>query len=234
MFTIENNLLVDSIQKQVAFAERNYIIRKDDYITVKVYTNRGEILIDPNSELNKGAAAGAVKGKEDLIKYLVRDDGKVNLPMVGDVGIEGYTLQQADSLLAKSYNKFYESPFVITSILNKRVLVLGPFPLGGKVIPLQNENINLIEVISLYGGIPDNGKAYNIRIIRGDLKNPNVMIVDLSTIEGMKKATLDIQPNDIIYIEPVRKLFVESFRDISPLLSLLVSSLSIILIFSRK
>jgi polysaccharide export outer membrane protein len=226
MFSTEKNMIVDSIQKQIANAEKNYVIQKNDYLNVKIFTNRGERLIDPNSELAKGVYGGGLV-KEDNIKYLVRSDGKANLPMIGDVSLESFTLVQADSLLAIKYGKFYEGAFVITSILNKRVFVLGPFPLGAKVIPLQNENINLIEVIALYGGIPDNGKAYNMRVIRGDLKNPNVSIIDLSTIDGMKMANLDVQPNDIIYIEPVRKLFVESFRDIAPLLSLLVSISSI-------
>ncbi|HXA00887.1 MAG TPA: polysaccharide biosynthesis/export family protein [Cytophagaceae bacterium] len=232
MFSTEKSMMVDSIQKQIIHAEKNYVIRKNDYLNVKIYTNQGERLIDPNSELAKGASSGGLV-KEENIKYLVRTDGNANLPMLGDVHLEGFTLIQADSLLAIKYGKFYEGAFVITTMLNKRVFVLGPFPLGAKVIPLQNENINLIEVITLYGGIPDNGKAYNIRVIRGDLKNPNVNIIDLSTIDGMKKANLDVQPNDIIYIEPVRKLFLESFRDISPIISLLLSSISILILITR-
>jgi polysaccharide biosynthesis/export protein len=228
MFSTEKSVIVDSIQREIVNAEKNYVIRKNDYINVKIYTNRGEKLIDPNSELAKGASSGGLV-KEENIKYLVRSDGKVNLPMIGDINLEGYTLIRADSLLAIKYGKYYEGVFVITAMLNKRVFVLGPFPLGAKVIPLQNENVNLIEIITLYGGIPDNGKAYNIRVIRGDLKNPNVSIVDLSTIEGMKRASLDVQPNDIIYIEPVRKLFIESVRDIAPIISLLVSITSVTL-----
>jgi polysaccharide biosynthesis/export protein len=237
MFGTEKDMLVDSIQKEIIHAEKNYVIRKNDYLNIKIYTNRGERLIDPNSELAKGTFGGTGSAvKEEGVRYLVRSDGKVNLPMLGDVNLEGYNLFRADSLLAVKYSKFYEGAFVITSMLNKRVFVLGPFPIGAKVIPLLNENINLIEIITLYGGIPDNGKSYNIRIIRGDLKNPNVNIIDLSTIDGMKAANLDVQPNDIIYIEPVRKLVLESLRDITPFISLLVSitSISITIIFLTR
>jgi polysaccharide biosynthesis/export protein len=233
MFSTEKNVLVDSIQKQVIYAERNYIIQKNDYLNIKIYTNRGERLIDPNAELTKGAGGGGLV-KEENVKYLVRNDGNTNLPMIGDVHLEGLNLIQADSILAEKYGKYYIGAYAMTTMLNKRVFVLGPFPLGAKVIPLLNENINLIEVITLYGGIPDNGKAYNIRVIRGNLKNPNVNIIDLSTIDGMKKANLDVQPNDIVYIEPVRKLFLESFRDIAPLISIFLTATSLIFILSRK
>jgi polysaccharide export outer membrane protein len=232
MFSTENDVLIDSIQKLMVNAEKNYIIQKNDYLNVKVYTNKGEKLVDPNLELTSKGSGGGGLGKDDNLRYLVRNDGKVNLPMVGDVSLDGYTLAQADSILMVSYSRYYEGAFVITNILNKRVFVLGP--LGGKVIPLQNENINLIEVITLYGGIPDNGKSYNIRVIRGDLKNPNVNIVDLSTIQGLKSASMVVYPNDIIYIEPVRKLLLESIRDITPIVSLFVSVASILLIILTR
>jgi len=228
MFQTDKPLVVDSIQKEIVKAEENYIIRKNDYISVTVYTNGGEKLIDPNAELSKQKNSTSTS-KDQPEKYLVRDNGYVRLPMVGDVKLDGYTVIKADSILGIAYSKFYEAPFVVTRLLNKRVIVLGPSPSAGKVIPLENENMNIIEIIALYGGIQDNGKAYNIRLIRGNLKNPNVQIIDLSTITGMQKASLDVQPNDIIYIEPVRKLFVESFRDIYPIFSVLVSLTSLLL-----
>jgi len=228
MFSTENDVLVDSIQKQMINAEKNYTIQKNDYLNIRIYTNKGERLIDPNQELGKGGGGG----KDENLKYLVKDGGKVTLPMVGEVALGGYTQAQADSFLTITYNRHYEGSFVITSILNKRVFVLGP--LGGKVIPLQNENTNLIEVITLYGGIPENGKAYNIRVIRGDLKNPNVNIVDLSTIQGLRSASMDVYPNDIIYIEPVRKLVLEAVRDITPIISFIISVTSILILITRK
>jgi polysaccharide biosynthesis/export protein len=233
MFSTENSILVDSIQRQLAFAEKNYIIQRNDYISVLVYTNGGERIIDPNSELNK-TQSNTPKTKDDIQKYLVRNNGYVSLPMIGDVHLEGHTLYEADSILAIRFSRFYEGVFVISRLMNKRVVVLGPSPIGGKVIPLENENMNLVEVIALYGGILDNGKAHNIRLIRGDLKNPNVSIIDLSTIDGMKRASLDVQPNDIIYIEPVRKLWLESFKDVSPILSLLLSSITILVLLRNQ
>jgi polysaccharide export outer membrane protein len=236
MFSTENSILVDSIQRQLTYAEKNYIIQKNDFISILVYTNGGERIIDPNSELSKTTPT-IPKAKDEIQRYLIRSNGYVYLPMVGDVYLEGKTLYEADSILALKFGKFFEGVFISSRLLNKRVVVLGPAGVGmaaGKVIPLENENMNLIEILALYGGLPDNSKAYNIRLIRGDLKNPNVSVIDLSTIEGMKKASLDVQPNDIIYIEPVRKLLVESFKDIYPFLSLLLSAVTIFVLIRNS
>jgi hypothetical protein len=129
------------------------------------------------------------------------------------------------------YSPYYREPFVQTRVTNNRVIVLGA--LGGQVLPLTNDNMNLIEVLALAGGVDGSGsgggggngvyryggKTSNIRIIRGDLKNPQIEQIDLSTISGMRRANLQMEPNDIVYIEPVRRRFLEGLIDAGPVLN---------------
>ncbi len=207
--------------------ERNYVIRKDDILEVVLYSNKGENMIDFNIP-KPGAIVGAngQGGQSVIPRFLVEADGNVRLPQVGAIRMEGYTIRQADSLLAVAYNKFYVDPFVVVKCMNKRVIVLGATE--NKVVPLTNENMNIFEVLALCGGIHDNGKAHNIRLIRGNLADPEVYLLDLSTIEGMTKANLAVKPNDIIYVEPVKRTLRESVADISPILSLLSGIVTIV------
>ena len=158
-------------------------------------------------------------------RYLVREGGIVTLPVVGDVVLAGLTLNQADSLLARRYATLYEAPFVVTRYTNKRVFVLGTAV--GQVVPLLNENTNLIEVLALAGGISNQSRTDNIRLIRGDLNDPEVQVIDLSTIEGMRQASLQVQSGDIIYVQPVQRVVAEAVRDISPILSVVTSVFAI-------
>jgi polysaccharide export outer membrane protein len=73
--------------------------------------------------------------------------------------------------------------------------------------------MNLLEAVAAYGGIDERAKGYNIRIIRGDLKNPEVTIVNLTTINDMKNSIVNLRPDDIIYIEPIRRPGAEAVRD---------------------
>jgi polysaccharide export outer membrane protein len=59
----------------------------------------------------------------------------------------------------------------------------------------------LLEVLAISGGIPATGKAHRIKIIRGDLKNPQIYLIDLSKIENLKKSDLIVQGDDIIYVD---------------------------------
>ena len=210
--------------------ELNYLLRFNDYINVQLYSNGGEIILDPNNWLSSSIGS---KGQQQSIakpKYLIEPNGNVQLPLVGSLHLAGLTIKQADSLLCIKYSTFYVQPFALITIDNRRVTVIGPQ--GGKLIPLENEHTNLIEVIALYGGMDIESKAKNIRLIRGDLKEPHVQVIDLRTIEGMKLAQLHILPNDIVYIEQVRKPFLESAKEWSSVIGILTAAITLLVLIT--
>ncbi len=94
------------------------------------------------------------------------------------------------------------------------------------MINLTNNNTTLLEALALAGGI-STGKAKRIKLIRGDIRDPLVYLLDLSTIEGMTQANMVIQANDIIYVEPVLKPLVTILTELNPIIGILTSILLI-------
>lgn len=229
MFAIPDEAL-DSLKAMSNDLNANYKIASDDYLGILVYTSKGEMLIDPEKQFFSASGAITPSTAQVVQKYLVDNQGFVNLPMIGRTAVEGFTLPQADSLLGIKYGKFYDSSFVITSCENRRVSVLGAF--GNKVLPLVNENTNLIEVLAM-AGTPTDFKAQKIRLIRGDLKNPEVQVIDLSTIQGMQKANLKIHNHDIIYVEPRRKVFIETLQDFTPVFSIATTIFTLLILLNN-
>lgn len=229
MFKIEEGEDLSFLSAAVSVAERNYLIQPNDFLEIRVFTNKGERLIDPNFELR--TEGGQARQNMEQPRFLVLADGTANLPMVGHVHLEGLTINEAQSVLVRAFSEFYKEPFVNVSYLNKRAFVLGS-P-GGMMIPLENENMNLLEVLALAGGIDRDGKAHNLRLIRGDLHHPEVFLIDLSTISGMRAAMLDVLPGDIIYVEPVVRIFNESLRDITTIFALFANVLTLILVINN-
>ena len=181
-----------------------------------------------------GSGARGGGGAQGSSEFLVQHDGVVKLPLVNYQRIAGLTLLQADSLLQVKYTEFYKDVFVTTRISNNRIIVMGATSGGsGQVITMNNDNMNLLEVLAAAGGIDGGsagttgqsrvGRADNIRLIRGNLKNPQVQIIDLTTIDGMRRANLQVEPNDIVYVEPIRRPFYERLQEITPLFSLIGS-----------
>jgi polysaccharide export outer membrane protein len=214
-----------SLEQQVQAAERNTTIKANDLLTMQVYTNQGEKIVDPNRELIREGSEG---NSPEPLQYLVDVNGIVRFPLIEPVNLAGLTLKQAEEVLAQSYGKYYEGAYVVLNFTNKRVIVLGA-P-GGKVIPLTNENVRLAEVLALAEGISVDGKSNNIRVIRDD----KVMVADFSTIEGYRRGNFILQPGDIIYVEPVRRPFIEGLRDYAPMITVISSLATLIFVITES
>jgi polysaccharide export outer membrane protein len=139
------------------------------------------------------------------------------------VKIEGQTVREAEKMLETQFATFYNKPFVLLTVINRRVMVFPGAGGAGRVVNIENENTNLIEALALAGGISSTGKAWKVRLIRGDLRNPKVMLIDLSTIEGLKQSNLLLQANDIIYVEPVPRVSQEVLQQITPFVGIITS-----------
>lgn len=213
-----------TVSKEVREAERNYVIQKNDLLQLDVYANKGERIIDPNPQLSQSTAEQTKE--EPLERYLVDLEGKAKFPVIGEVRVEGLTLRQAEAVLQTEYEKYFKEPFVLLSFLNKRVVVLGAVGGAGQVVPLENHNVTLAEILGVAKGLPNDSKAHNIRVVRKD----QVFLVDLSTVEGFLAGNMIVEPGDIIYVEPVRRPFAEGLRDYIGLASLLISTLSLIIV----
>lgn len=204
-----------------------YRVSPNDLIGVRVYANNGfqMVNITGTTGINEGSATLLLK---------VEFDGFVKFPIIGRMYIAGLTARQAEMLLEDRLVEYLNKPFVLLEVSNKRVTIFA----GAKssVVPLENDNTTLFEVLAASGGIPENGKADQIKLIRGDLKNPEVYLIDLSTLKGIKNADLVLQANDIIYIELrkdyIRKVLAET-APILAILSLVTTTIALIGVFTK-
>ncbi|HTJ51233.1 MAG TPA: polysaccharide biosynthesis/export family protein [Cyclobacteriaceae bacterium] len=224
MFKVPKNF---SLQQQVDNAERNYVIQKNDLLSLEVYTNKGERIVDPNSETLKESSSSAISSEKNKIVYLVDVSSKIKFPLIGEIQLETLTIKQAEELLQKEFSKYYEEPYVVLQFTNKRATVLGAT--GGQLVPLVNENIRLTEILALAKGIPQTGKARNIRVLRGD----KIFVADLSTIDGYLKNNMIIEPGDIIYVEPVQRVVSEAIREYGPVFTILTSITTLIIVLTK-
>lgn len=222
LFEVQANQVV----AQTTHAESNYRIQANDLLTLRVYTNQGEKIVDPNRESFQGGTNPAVTNTA-VAQYLVDINGEAKFPLLEPAKLTGMTLKQAEEILNEAYEKYYADAYVVLQFTNKRVIVLGA-P-GGQVIPLNHENMRLAEVIALAEGVNIDGRANNIRVIRED----KVFMADFSTFEGYQKGNFVMQPGDIVYIEPVRRPFIEALRDYQPAISIVSSIATLIFIITQ-
>lgn len=199
-----------------------YRIAVDDKISFTLATNHGTDIIEGLS-----GVSGDAGGSKQKYEYLVKENGEAEFPVIGNVKVDSLTIAQCEDTLEKLYSAEYKDPFVQVEITNKRAIVFPGNGSDAKVVPLNNANTTLMEVIALAGGITDRGKANSIKIMRRVNGERKVYRVDLSTMEGLKFTDMVIQSNDYIYVEPTPELAKEVRNEIVPVVSLFSSALVI-------
>ena len=172
-------------------SKKEYVIQAEDVLTVNIFSKNGYALIDVLGNEQSAFAS---------LSYRVNPNGYARLPMLDSIKLEGMTVGDAEKMLEEKYGYYFVQPLVRIEVTNRRVYVYRGRA-GATVVTLDKDNETVLDVIAKAGGIPPGGFADDIKIIRGDLQHPQVMRVDLSTIQGLTTSPMQIKANDIIYIE---------------------------------
>lgn len=199
--------------------ETEYKLAADDRLEVRLFTNDGSGLINLGT-----SSTNVLVGVGTNLSVKIESDGFAKLPLFGRVYLSGLTIRQAEMLIEDRFSQFYNNPFVLLEVTNKRVMIFAGS--NTSVVTLENDNTTLFEVLAMTGGLPDDGKADKIKLIRGDLKNPEVFLIDLSTLSGMKNANLVMQANDIIYIETRKGYVRKILSELAPYLAIMTTVIS--------
>ena len=147
----------------------------------------------------------SVFGLDELTKTVrVSEDGKISLPLVGEVEVEGITKTELEKKLGQLLEeKYLQNPQVtvfISEYQSKRVSVLGAVRNPGPYELLGRRT--LLQVISQAGGIT-NESGKEIIVIRevedGVSTSLKISIEDLF-LKGDARLNIPLQPDDIVNI----------------------------------
>ena len=210
-----------------------YVIQPGDQLTLQVFSRDGFRLVDVlggGLNINGGNVGGGNTNSAGAIKieYLVDKEGFAKLPVLGMLYVKGYTQNELENQLAQRYAALFVNPFVILRVTNRRVFLFKGGDGGAGVVELNAAPTSLIEVLAKSGGLSKSLKAYKIKVIRGDLTNPEVRILDLSTLEGLRTADLIVQSGDIIYIEQKREIFNDSAAQFTAIFSPILTVVGVV------
>ena len=192
------------------------IIAPNDRIDITVYIQAGQGSQQMTSMLTSRETNTSSDIQEN-IGLLVTQKGTVRLPLVGSILIAGFTQDEASEMLIKEYKKYIRNPYVLVEIKNQRVIVIGEVKTPG-IVSVTNGTMNVIEAIARSGDLTDFASRVNVKVIRGDLRKPQIRNIDITNMSALSLSSLYLKPNDILYIQPRKmKGFNQTFKEISPL-----------------
>lgn len=217
---------IDSTQLATSLSrlEEDYKIKIGDELFIKIFTGKGAQLIEPKTPDLNATGGGGANMQFNNLTFMVENDGYAELPMIGKRKVEGMSENELKDVLTKEYEKYYQNPYLFIRVENRRAFVFkGSL---GQIITLNRTPTNIFEVLAKSGGFDRNYKAHNIKIIRGNLRNPEVFNLDLSTMQGISNAELMVQSNDIVYLEERRRPVFFALSEVAPLISLPLAIIS--------
>jgi len=145
----------------------------------------GAAIAKPDARVTSSSAAvaalppGYVIGVQDVLSVVfwrekdmssdvtVRPDGKISLPLINEIQAAGYSPEQLRAKIDEAASKFVEEPnasVVVKEIRSRNVFITGAVNKPG-TIPLMN-NMNVLQLIAIAGGLQEYSDSKNIVIIR--------------------------------------------------------------------
>jgi polysaccharide export outer membrane protein len=208
-----------------------FVIAPSDLLQVRVVSTVDEVA-ESLEVFNPAAAAGtanaALGPNAYLTGTLVDKDGNIELPYVGNIPVAGLTLAQAADTIRSRLSSYIldvdRNLLVTLKILNFNVNVLGEVVRQGTV-QAENEYLTVTEVLAKAGGITDFGNRQNVKLIRTDrlTKKTTSYRIDLTTEDVVTPQLARLQPNDVLYVQPLRRKQLSSASQLLGLITGIIS-----------
>jgi polysaccharide export outer membrane protein len=165
----------------------------------------------------------AVIGNEQLKveQQPVRPDGKISLPLLGEIRAGGLTVTQLTDQVTKAYTKFFVDPKIVVSVAKFRPLqiaVLGKVNKPG-TFPVV-EPTRLLPALALAGGLDDRANPNDVLVLRANGDRQTISLNDL--LSGHTEENVMLFDGDSVTVAEV--LGPDWYRILPPI----ASSLSIL------
>ena len=138
-----------------------------------------------------------------LNSYMVNDSGYINFPVIGKFQVAGLSIYEIKTTLQNEINDFYQLTTVTVKLVNFKISLLGEVIRPGTYLVYQ-ENINIFQALSMGGDLSPYANRSRINIIRKTGDGSTVHMVNLLKADILKSPYYYLQPDDIIYVEPLR------------------------------
>lgn len=203
----KGNSINDTISNNLSEVQKPYRIQINDILNVRVKALDQETvsILNPAGEENLNADSAE---RAYFDGFTVDVHGNIRIPTLGKINVLGFTCEDIEKRIEKQLleEQFKETAniFVTVKLSGFRFTANGEVGSPGSVTLFQ-ERVNIFEAIANVGEIPITGNRKEIQIIRQYPQGQRIHTLDITDINVMKSPFYYIQPNDIIYVKPLKQ-----------------------------
>lgn len=220
----------DEIKTSIsAVAEKPYRLQTNDILSINIKANDPK-LVEIFNVTEQGGANARSEASLYFNGFTVDDHGNIRIPVLGELNVLGYTLEEVriniEKQLLADYFKKEADIFVTVKLAGFRYTINGEVGSTGTKT-LYKDRVNILEAIANSGDITITGNRKAVTIIRQTPSGSEMHDIDLTDINVMNSPYFYLQPNDYIYVKPLKqkswgtgKTGIESLGTIITLFSL--------------
>ena len=217
-------------QSIVAVVEsKPYRLQTNDVLSITIKANDPK-LVSIFSTSNQSKIENKTESDLYFDGFTVDDHGAIRFPILGEINVIGFTVEEVrmkiEKQLLSEYFKEAANIFVTVKLAGFSYTINGEVGVTGTKT-LFKERVNVMEAIANAGDISVTGNRKAVTIIRQTPTGVQMHDLDLTDINAMKSPYFHLQPNDYIYVKPLKqktwgtgKTGIESLGTIIGLLSL--------------
>lgn len=217
-----------------------YRLKTDDFLSISIKAIDPKLVQIFNPSTSSVASLPESEQALFFEGFKVDDHGNIRIPVIGELNVLGFTTDEVrvkieKELLAKYFNKEADI-FVAVKLAGLRFTINGEIVSPGTKTIFQ-EKLNVLEAVANSGDITILGDRKNVTIIRQFPYGTEMHDIDLTDINVTQSPYYYVQPNDYIYIKPLKqkswgtgKTGIES---ISTIVTLLTFGATFFLLFNK-
>jgi len=224
------------ITETFKYDRQEYKLQVNDILDVQIRSMNPEVnvLFGANSSMDLNMQPGVQSGGDlyYLTGYSVNEDGTIELPFVGEINVHGQTLEEAKASINAEVSKMFKSFHLQVKLGGIRYSALGEFSSPGKKVILQNQ-ATIFEAIAASGDLTQVANRNEVRLIRQYPDGTKIHTLNLLDQSIISSPYYFIQPNDVLYAEPLPQkswgVGVTGAQTLSTIVSTLSTSLALTL-----
>jgi polysaccharide biosynthesis/export protein len=185
---------------------QDYRLKEGDRLYIQVYStdDKTNALFNGSGNTGMQMMSGSTENL-DLYTYLVKSDGNIKFPLVGNINVKGKTLRETKEILEKAIKPTLELNSVDIRMVSRTFSIIGSGKSGK--FPFPKEKVNIYQALAMAGDLSYYADRSKVKILRVTENGNQIKSFDLRSADIINSEFYYLEPDDVIFLQPMSKQF---------------------------
>jgi polysaccharide biosynthesis/export protein len=192
------------------FSYQDYQLKEGDRLYIQVYSLDEKTNALFNGSGNSGSQAmmgngGGSGDNLDLYTNLIKSNGCIDFPIVGEINLLGKTIRQSKVIIEDAIKPILKINSVDVHMIGRTFSIIGSGKSGKFIFP--REKVNIYQALAMAGDIGQFADRSKVKILRVTEKGNLIKAFDIRSVDIINSEFYYLEPDDVIFFQPMNEQF---------------------------